>query len=50
MFRTQLALDDEWRTRKEALSTNPSWETITKRGIETMEKEQAGFNLEKSGK
>jgi len=49
MFKTMIALEDGFRERKEKLIRRPTWEEIAVRGIEAMEKEQAGFNL-KPGK
>ena len=50
MFKTLIALEESFRDRKEKLIRKPTWEEIAVRGIEAMEKEQAGFNLEEPGK
>ena len=48
MVKTQVAFEENIRERKDKLIRKPTWEELTIRGLEAMEKEQAGFNLEQS--
>ena len=50
MYQTLLKFDDETKERKLRLIRKPTWEELVMRGLESFEKEQAGFNLEESGK
>lgn len=45
MIKTLLIVEDHLKERKERLIRKPTYEELCIRGLESMEKEQEGFNL-----